>query len=313
MSMKKILLCSLLLLTVFGSVVFAAAPAAPYANIIAFNEMAPGWGVSSSNPNVSTLGVLDIINMTPWDISLGEGLGQPMLTGMTTGSFNGFWLAGIHKSSSNNNNFGGNAAYHSYQVALNNLNNGWTLKNKVSSGYSQPLWFDSIPLVFNSTNFAQSGNTAALNFIVTSSVGFDTPYSGNTQNYAATALSFGDGTNNYGFETHDTMVYYSNWKNTTHFLMIQGLGTNANNWKPIVQNLGGLTTYPGADGSAKGTPVKCPNYLNVSGLAYPNFSAVAGGNPGMDLVVILQAGGYADMQLIFLAVPSSNNGFLKGL
>lgn len=313
MSMKKILLCSLLLLTVFGSVVFAAAPAAPYANIIAFNEMAPGWGVSSSNPNVSTLGVLDIINMTPWDISLGEGLGQPMLTGMTTGSFNGFWLAGIHKSSSNNNNFGGSAAYHSYQVALNNLNNGWALKNKVSSGYSQPLWFDSIPLVFNSTNFAQSGNTAALNFIVTSSVGFDTPYSGNTQNYAATALSFGDGTNNYGFETHDTMVYYSNWKNTTHFLMIQGLGTNANNWKPIVQNLGGLTTYLGADGSAKGTPVKCPNYLNVSGLAYPNFSAVAGGNPGMDLVVILQAGGYADMQLIFLAVPSSNNGFLKGL
>jgi len=77
MSMKKILLCSLLLLTVFGSVVFAAAPAAPYANIIAFNEMAPGWGVSSSNPNVSTLGVLDIINMTPWDISLGEGLGNP--------------------------------------------------------------------------------------------------------------------------------------------------------------------------------------------------------------------------------------------
>ena len=90
---------------------------------------------------------------------------------------------------------------------LNNLNNGWALKNKVWSGYSQPLWFDSIPLVFNSNNFSQGGNTAALDFIVTSNVGFDTPYNGNTQNYAATALSFGDGTNNYGFETNATMVY----------------------------------------------------------------------------------------------------------
>jgi hypothetical protein len=312
---RKILLCSLvLLLTVLGSAAFAAAPAAPYANIIAYNEMAPGWPNTKSNPEVSPLGVLDIINMTPWDISIGSGLGKPMLTGMTTGSFNGFWLAGIHKPTANANNFGGSAAYHSYQVALNNLNNGWALKNEVKSGYSQPLWYDSVPLVFNSNTFAQGGNTAALDFIVTSSVGFDTPYAGNTENYAATALSFGDGTNNYGFETHDTMVYANNWKNTTHFLMIQGLGTNANSWKPIVKNLGGFwNIQPGADGSAKGTPVPMPAYLNVSGLAYPNFSAVAGGAPGLDLVVIIQAGGYADMQLIFLAVPSSNNGFLKGL
>jgi len=57
--------------------------------------------------------------------------------------------------------------------------------------------------------------------------------------------------------------------------------------------------------------VFAPNYLNVSGLVYPNFSAVAGDGQNLDLVVIIQAGGYTDMQLFFLAVPKSNNGFLK--
>jgi hypothetical protein len=51
------------------------------------NEMALGLGVSSSKPNVSPLGVLDIINMTLWDISVGPAQNQPMLSGMTTGSF----------------------------------------------------------------------------------------------------------------------------------------------------------------------------------------------------------------------------------
>ncbi len=311
MSKRKILLCSLvLLLSVLSSVAFAAAP---YASIIAFNEMAPGEGVSSSHPNVSPLGVLDIINMTPWDISIGPGQNQPMLSGLTTGqSFNGFWLAGFRKPSSANN-FGGSFAFHSYQVALNNLNNGWKLKNEVSAGYSQPLWYDSIPIVFNSNTFAQSGNTAALKFIVTSSVGFDTPYNGGTANYPATALSFGDGFNNYALETNDTMVYFSNWKNTTHFFTIQGLGLNAPGWKPIAANLGGISSNKGVGGAAPGTQVKGPNYLNVSGLAYPNFSAVAGDGQNLDLVVIIQAGGYCDMQLIFLAVPNINNGFLKGL
>ena len=308
---SKILLCCLvLLLTVFSSIAFATAP---YASVIAYNEMAPGWGVSSNNPEVSPLGVLDIINMTPWDISIGPGQNQSMLPGLTTGtSFNGFWLAGFHKPSTTNN-FGGSFAFHSYQVALNNLNNGWQLKNEVSNVYGQPLWWDSVPLVFNSNTFTQSGNTVALNFIATSSVGFDVNYNSATANFPATALSFGDGTNNYGLETNDTMIYYSNWKNTTHFLTVQGLGSNANSWKPIAANLGGITTNSGVGGSAPGTTVKGPKYLNLSGLAYPNFSAVAGDNQGLDLIVIIQSGGYADMQLIFLAVPSSNDAFLKGL
>ncbi|MDR3561387.1 MAG: hypothetical protein P4N59_08110 [Negativicutes bacterium] len=314
MSKRKILLCSLaLLLTVFSSV---ASATAPYASIIAYNEMAPGWGVSSSNPEVSPLGVLDIINMTPWDISIGPGQNQPMLPGLTTGqSFNGFWLAGFHKPTASANNFGNSFAFHSYQVALNNLNNAWALKNEVSNVYGQPLWWDSVPLVFNSNTFAQGGNTVALNFIVTSSAGFDVNYNSATANFPATALSFGDGTNSYGFETNDTMIYFSNWKNTTHFLTVQGTGSNENNWKPIVANLGGINTNSGGYGfgSAPSTPVKAPKYLNVSGMAYPNFSAVAGDNQGLDLVVIIQSPGYGDMQLIFLAVPGSNDGFLKGL
>jgi len=307
---RKILLCSLvLLLTTFSSVAFATAP---YASIVAFNEKAPGMG-GSSQPNTSTLGVFDIINMTPWDISIGPGQNQAMLPGMTTGSsFNGFWLAGFHQPSATNN-FGGSFAFHSYQVALNNLSNAWKLKTEVSNVYGQPLWYDSIPLVFNSNTFTQGGNTTALNFIVTSSAGFDVNYNSATANFPATALSFGNGTNNYGLETNDTMIYYNNWKNTTHFLTIQGLGQAANSWKPIAKNLGGVTTSSGVGGSAPGTQVQAPAYLNVSGMAYPNFSAVAGDNQGLDLIVIIQASGYGDMQLIFLAVPNSNDGFLKGL
>jgi len=75
--------------------------------------------------------------------------------------------------------------------------------------------------------------------------------------------------------------------------------------------MGGQQSFAGKDGSAPGTTVLAPSYLNVSGLVYPNFSAVTGDGQNLDLVVIVQAGGYADMQLLFLAVPSSNDGFLK--
>jgi len=308
---RNILFCSLvLLLTAFSNVAFATAP---YASIVAYNEKAPGMG-GNNNPNVSTLGVLDIINMTPWDISIGPGpQNTAMIPGLTTGtSFNSFWLAGFHNPSSKNN-FGGSFAFHSYQVALNNLNNGWALKDTAPSVFSQPVWYDSIPLVFNSNSFTQSGNTVALNFAATSTVGFDVNYNSKTANFPATALSFGDGTNNYGWESNDTMIYYNNWKNTTHFLTLAGLGANSGNWKPIASNLGGITTSNGVGGSAPGTPVKAPAYLNVSGLAYKNFSAVAGDNQNLDLIVIVQAGGYADMQLLFLAVPSSNDALLTGL
>jgi hypothetical protein len=321
MSKGKILLCSLaLLLTVFSGAAFAAASTTPlnvpYASIIAYNEdnSNQGGGGWRAQPNVSTLGVLDIVNMTPWNISFGPGQNQPMLPGMTTlQTWEGFWLAGFNNKTKANGSFGGSFAFHSMQVALNNLNNGWKLKNSVS-GFSQPMWYDSIPIVFNSSTFSQSGNTAALSFIVTSTTGFDVAYDSGIYNYPATALSFGDGTNNYGWASNDTMIYSGGkWKNTSHFLTIQGLGSNATNWKPIAQNLGGIITRTGVDGATPSTPVKGPVYLNISGLAYKNFSAVAGDNANLDLVVILQATGYGDMQLLFLAVPTANNGFLNGL
>jgi len=310
---RKILLCSLvLLLTAFSNVAFAIAP---YASIVAYNELIPSTG-GNNTPNVSTLGVLDIINMTPWDISIGKGpVNTPkMLNGMTTGSWNSFWLAGFNKPS-NKGNFGGSFAFHSYQVALNNLNNAWVLDNK-QSGFSQPILYDTIPIVFNSNSFnSTDSKTIALNFTATSTEGFDVSYNSGINNFPATALSFGDGTNNYGWQSNDTMIYSgSSWKNTTHFFTLQGLGTTANGWKPIASNLGGINTHNnGMDGSAPNTTVKGPTYLNISGLAYPNFSKVAGDGQNLDLVVIIQACGFSDMQLIFMAVPTSNDGFLKGL
>ena len=305
---KKILLCSLLLIfmTAFGSVTFAATPP-PYASIVAYN--ADSAGGNGMKPNVSTLGVLDIVNMTPWDISVGPGpLASPMLAGMSTQSFTSFWLAGFHTPSKTTSNFGGSFAFHSLQVPLNNLNNAWNLKYNVA-GYTYPVYYDTIPIVFGANNFTQTnGKTVALNFSATSTLGFDVLYYLNAvprpipEYFPATALSYGDGTNSYGWQSNDTVTGF---QSATHFLTIQAL--QGQTWKPITKNLGGIVANKGVDGSVKGATVQSPNLLNVAGMIYPNFSQVAGDNESLDLVVILQAGGYGDMQLLFLAVPSVNN------
>ena len=88
MSKRNILLCFLLLiLTAFSSIAFAAEATAsittatppPYASIVAYNQN----NINQSKPEASTLGVFDIINMTPWNISVGPGpAGTAMLQGM---------------------------------------------------------------------------------------------------------------------------------------------------------------------------------------------------------------------------------------
>ena len=140
-SKKSIFLCCLFLaVAVLSNVVWAAAP---YASIVVYNQNI-GNNNSDGKPNISTLGTLDIINMTPWNISIGPGpAGTAMLQGMTTSSqkFTSLWLAGFNnnKTAWNPNNpapsisgFGGGFAFHSFQIALSNLNNAWSLKNKVS-------------------------------------------------------------------------------------------------------------------------------------------------------------------------------------
>ena len=340
MSKRNILLCFLLLiLTAFSSIAFAAEATAsittatppPYASIVAYNQN----NINQSKPEASTLGVFDIINMTPWNISVGPGpAGTAMLQGMTTSSqkFTSLWLAGFNnnKTAWNPNNpapsisgFGGGFAFHSFQIALSNLNNAWALKNKVSGAkssnaqsYSETVFYETVPIVFNSSSFAQGNNTVALNFSATSTVGFNGVFfQGMYEDmFPATTLSFGDGTNSYGWQSFEMVPASTVGKNTTHFLTLQALqgqGTGVNSWKPIVAKMGGQQSFTGKDGSAPGTTVLAPSYLNVSGLVYPNFSAVTGDGQNLDLVVIVQAGGYADMQLLFLAVPSSNDGFLK--
>jgi hypothetical protein len=318
---RKLLLCALLLLLATGSSLAFAAATAPYASIVAYNANQ----INGNKPNVSTLGVLDVVNMTPWNISIGPSLDTPMLNNMTNSPWHGMWLAGFNfgkqpwapnpAGAPSTTGLGGSYAFHSFQVGLNNLNNAWVLNNQLT-GYSYPVYYDTIPLVFNSKTFTQGSQTVALNFSATSTDGFSGMYfvMAGRQNeeefYPATALSFGDGTNNYGWDSVDTT---SSYKNTTHFLTIQGTGTTATGWQPITKGLGGVTAYKGADGSAKGTTVQAPNFLNVAGLVYPNFSTVAGDSQNLDLVVILQAGGYGDMQLLFLAVPNSRDAFLPGV
>jgi hypothetical protein len=85
-------------------------------------------------------------------------------------------------------------------------------------------------------------------------------YSRATENYPVTALSFGDGTNNYGWVSNDTMVYANIRKNTTHFLTIQALQGSA--WKPITNNLAV---------QASNNEVQSPKYLPFQGLSIRIF------------------------------------------
>ena len=330
MSRRNILLCALLIfMTVFNSNAFATQPP-PYASIVAYNA---NWDTGNranngSRPEFSTLGVLDVINMTPWNISLGSAPGTPLFSGNpgiayfgnqgTYSAWEGQWLAGFNfnsniwkpKNSLSNTTtgFGGNFAYHSIQVALNNLNNVWELKNTNTKSYVKPLYWDTIPIVVNDPPLADTSNTANLTFAVTSAQSF-TGLAKNNTPFPATALSFGDGTNNYGWENFNISgANYDNgggYNSATHFLTVTGSGTNANTWQPITKNLGGVTANKGTGGL-----VQSPNLITVAGLIYPKFSTDAQTNIAFDLVVILQAGGYGDMQLLFLAIPNSNDAFL---
>ena len=322
MKNRNLLLCTLgLFMTAFSNLAFAAATTtAPYASIVAYNEN----NINGNNPNVSTLGVLDIINMTPWNISIGPSQGTQIFSGMTTAAWNSMWLAGYNfnnqkwapppagQGAPSIGGLGGSFAFHSYQVALNNLNNAWQLSNKLN-GYAATVFYDTVPIVFNSTTFTQGSQTVALNFSATSTEGFCVVYyQGNIQEmYPATALSYGDGTNNYGWQTFSMVPGDIYGKNTAHFLTIQGIGSNAKTWQPITNQLGGVAANKGTGGSAPGTTVQTPNLLNVAGLVYPQFSSVAGDSQNLDLIVILQAGGYGDMQLLFLAVPNGRDPFLS--
>ncbi|MBP2627905.1 MAG: hypothetical protein H6Q68_2616 [Firmicutes bacterium] len=318
---RKVFLFSLLLLmTMFSSVAFATAP---YASIIAFNQnglIVDTYGKSNGKPNTNTLSTLDIINMTPWDISIGNVQSpSQILKNMTKTPLYPFWLTGVNGTGwkpgvASSNSF----AFHSIQIPLAdfvNKKSTWELDNSID-GYIYDTSYSSVPIVFNSRTGAQGGNTVALNFMPTSSAGFGVEASYSQTNSSRT-LSFGDGTNSYGWLCMEVGGGTKNNKkinNSSVFLTIQAL-QGGNNWKAITKNLVPVTAYTGKGGSVPGTLVQAPKYLTASGLVYPNFSSVAGGNSSQsyDLVAILQVGDYADCTLLFMAVPHSNDGFLKGI
>lgn len=320
--LKKTVLrcCLLLLVTAFGSTAFAAANP-PYASIVAFNY-------NGGTPNINTLKTLDIINMTPWDISIGPAANTQILKGMSASPLVSSWMKGINTAAATGSTaVDPSFAYHSLQIPLANPNVVWQpldkqikpKQNVAHTEYMGDTYEGTAPIIFNSNSFQQSSKTVALNFIVTSSGRFASTGSEfqdgvSSDTYPATTLSYGDGSNNYGWKSNDTN---HNKNNATHFLTIQQLQVQGTtNWKPITKNIAGTVAQKGVGGQTPGATVESPEILTVSGLAYPNFSSVAGlsalPNQSYDLVVILQAGGYVDMQLLFLAVPSSNNAFLTG-
>ena len=115
---------------------------------------------------------------------------------------------------------------------------------------------------------------------------------------AAYALSFGDGTNNYGWATNNTNIGaivgkppYSSTQKVTQLLTIQAAGSQSG-WAPSSITAGSLNK---------------PTYLNTAALMVANFSNQSGVGVvqgiSYDLVALLQSGDYANCSLIFMAVP----------
>lgn len=320
--------CLMALVLAFGSQVSANAP---YAGILAYTQG------QNMQPTMNMLAVLNIINLTPWEIYIGDPTNKTDIMKGFSGSqipntptaVNSFWLKGITGSSDSSGN-GAQAsgssgfAFHSVQIGLSNPNNSWVQSNaksntnynsnsidltsKANSSSQNPYQkyaahtaYFSLPIVVNSTNGQQTAKTAALNFMVTGSEGFATASAMSMGKYsfmAAYALSFGDGTNNYGWSTNNTNIPaivgkppYSSTQKVTQLLTIQAAGSQSG-WTPSSITTGSLNK---------------PVYLNTAALMYPNFSSLSGvgAAPGInyDLVALLQSGDYANCSLIFLAVP----------
>ena len=114
----------------------------PYASILAYNQNAYNVGVSK-DPNMNIISKLNIINLTPWEIYIGDptSLGKnDMLQGFSgpdlgppvqpVSPVTPFWLKGVNAvyNSSNPNSPSSRLtgfAFHSIQIGLNNPNNAW--------------------------------------------------------------------------------------------------------------------------------------------------------------------------------------------
>lgn len=204
-------------------------------------------------------------------------------------------------------------AFHSIQIALNNTNNVWQLSNTLSTGSKLNTYYTSVPITFNSRTGTSSSNTVGLNFIVTSSAGLETG-GGNTNYEPIPMLLSGtgqqQGVQNYVWVTDNTW-YVTGQRNQNYpsnviqILTIQaaypagGPGAGST-WFPVtnlVPTMANSSVYP--------------KVVTLAGLVCPNYSSLAGKPKSVsyDLVVLLQAGNYADMALMFFAVPSANNPF----
>ena len=319
------------LLVFVASISGLASANAPYASILAYTQG------QNMQPTMNMLAVLNIINLTPWEIYIGDPTNKNDIMKGFSGSqipntptaVNSFWLKGI--TGANDSSGGGGQAtgssgfaFHSVQIGLSNPNNSWVQSSAKSNtnynsnsinltskannttqnpyqNYAAYTAYFSLPIVINSTNGQQNAKTAALNFMVTGSEGFATASSMSLDKYtymAAYALSFGDGTNNYGWATNNTSIPsimgappYSSTQKVTQLLTIQAAGSQSG-WAPSSITAGSLNK---------------PTYLNTAALMYPNFSNLSGVGavPGIsyDLVALLQSGDYANCSLIFLAVP----------
>ena len=295
----------------------AAQPLNPgaYINVIAYTQnQANGDTPSGSSVPINLLPYLNIINNTPWDLTLlaGAGCKDSNLFADIASSSTPVLVNQVIPGKNYNPNLGQTPLFHSLKIQLNDPNNTWINSMNVDDANTSSR---SITLSISRPSAAAS--TLTFN-IGSSQQWFYTHYNGDKEEVKGTTpetllmMSPPVGFNsavNYGMQSG---AYIGN---TTQ------IGTD----EPIVNNstlqVLGLTSYGGSPDSSAWvvasnfTPLgsvlvsnirmPIPSYVNAGAMVYPNFSA-----SGMDLCAIIMAPDGGEATLLLQAVPSQYDGLL---
>ena len=305
--------------------------------MLAFNQ---GYGRTStyagaplqSTPTMNVISTINIINMTPWNIFIGNSSDKNVFSTITNpaddnSGYVASTLWGINTPVSSVPKYSG--AFTSEKIPIMqpyggdktlNISSPWLTSafsaDKISVPASATYTFNNceltVPLTFNSTTSTSSGTSPQLNLVFTTSAGLLQSSSGNFTQMLNTPVvssvingvvnayaspAFQQPVEEYG--QLDTNMYPTGLGyNNVVFMALQAAANTQ--W----QVLNGITPLTSAASTL-------PGCLNVCGMVYPKFSTVA--KPGvagtvMDLGVILMSGDGAEITVLFVAVPEAASG-----
>ena len=290
--MKRMLLALLLIISL-SATVLAADNLPVFVNALAYYPSSPS-SPANGNAGPRTLPNLNIINLSPFTISIGQQNSSDIFL---TGSGNSFTPAPVRAITlSGLNGLANNVAYNSVQLALSTPERPWIAPGAGTTG-TGAVGSLAVPVTINTG----SGNYT-IYFTITSSQYL---YSGGASNYTPAPLLTSSSINSsynqpaYGWSSSE-LIGANGAPNTVQFI---GLESGETSWKVAT----GLGSFLGS-ATSSGKPIAVPYTMSAAGLVCPKIASESGNY--LDLAVIVQSGDLAQLSLIFVAVNTQNDWLL---